>query len=120
MRILELLIVTFIFSNMFIPIIIHIKEKSDKEIREEMARERRWRELMEKKDQEKKRRIEEAERKKLEEKQRKEKELDEWWFDLVHSNEWETQFLPEGWSIFGQTNIQVLNENNVTFSGYKD
>ena len=35
---------------MFIPIFIHIKEKSDKEIREEMARESKWRKMIEEDD----------------------------------------------------------------------
>ena len=95
---------------MIVPIFIHVKEKSDKEIIEEMARERRWKELMEKEEEAKRRSRHEAEQRKIEEKRRKEKELNDWYFNLRYTDEWETQILPDGWNILGQQYIPVLRE----------
>ena len=65
---------------MIIPIFIHVHEKSDKEIREEMERERRWHDAVKR----------EEERKRFE-------------------NPWDYSFLPEGWCIFG-TPLKIVEE----------
>lgn len=93
-----------------IPVFIHIKEKSDEEIMEEMARDAKMREAI-RKDEER-----EAERRRQEkiEKERRNraeaKRIDDEYFNNVRNNPWDYQFLPEGWSIFGQTNITPINE----------
>lgn len=95
---------------MIVPIFIHVKEKSDKEIREEMARERRWRELMEAEEEAKKRREREA----LEEKRRKEREerelAEKKYREALMKDPWDYQFLPEGWDILGQRYFPVITE----------
>ena len=88
-----------------VPIFIHIKEKSDKELREEMKRDARWNKLM--------REEEERERQRKEEEKRlMEKKANEWWWNLENTNEWETRLLPEGWSMFGQQTFQIISERN--------
>jgi len=95
-----------------IPIFIPIREKSDKELREEMERDARWNKMMEKeKEKERQRKLAE-ERKKREKKEQQKRKLEEWYSNLLRTNEWETQILPEGWSIFGQRSFGILTERS--------
>ena len=95
-----------------VPIFIHIKEKSDKELREEMKRDARWNKLMREEEERERQRKEEEKRKKEEEKRLMEKKANEWWWNLENTNEWETRLLPEGWSMFGQQTFQIISERN--------
>ena len=93
-----------------IPIFIYREKKSDKEISEEMKRDSRWHELMEKEEELKRqRKREEEERKRREKKERRERINNEY-EALRKKDEWQTQFMPEGWSVFGQTNFGILEE----------
>ena len=113
---------------MIVPIFIYRDRKSDKELHEEMGRERRWRRLMEAEEEKRERRKRESERcelmRRMEERERAEKEYHE----AERKNPWDYQFLPEGWSIIGQTYIPIISEpyygddefeNNLT-GGYCD
>ena len=93
-----------------VPIFIHIREKSDKELREEMERDARWNKMMREEEERERQRKREEEERKLEEKRRKEREANEWWWNLENTNEWETRLLPEGWSMFGQQSVVVITE----------
>ena len=95
-----------------IPIFIHVHDKSDKEILEEIKRDARWEKMMREEEERERRRKEEEKRKKREEKQTKEKEFNHWWFNQTWENEWDTQILPEGWSIFGQQRFCILTEKS--------
>ena len=97
---------------MIIPIFIPVKEKSDKELREEMALDARWNKLMREEVEREQKRKEEEKQRKEEEKRRKEREDNKWWQELENSNEWETRLLPEGWSPFGQWTFPVIRERN--------
>ena len=96
---------------MIVPIFIYRDRKSNKELHEEMERERRWRRLMEAEEEERKHRKREEEFRELmrrvEERERAEKEYRE----AERKNPWDYQFLPEGWSILGQTHIIPIDEN---------
>ena len=95
---------------MILPIFIHVKEKSDKELREEMERDDRMRKAIEEdeaRERERKRQAEEEKRLKAE-KERKQKEKE--YRAAQEKNPWDFQFMPEGWSIFGQTNITPVND----------
>lgn len=92
----------------FLPI--YVREKSDKELREEMAREAKWRKLMEEDEARLRAREREAKERKRAEKERKEKEANDAYEAIRLKDEWQTQFLPEGWSIFGQRNFGILTE----------
>lgn len=92
----------------FLPI--YIREKSDKELREEIAREARWRRLMEEEEARKRERERKEIERKMAEKRRKEKESNDVYEALRRKDEWQTQFLPEGWNIFGQINFGILIE----------
>lgn len=95
-----------------IPIFIPVYRKTDKELQEEMERDRRWNALMEKEREEQERRKREAElAKKLKIEERR-KKLNEWYEDLKRKDEWDTQFLPEGWTIFGQARFSVITEHS--------
>lgn len=86
-----------------IPIFIHVREKSDKELREEIEREDRWKKILEadrKREEERKRRIEDEKRQKEEDER---KRIDSEYEAEKRKNPWDFQFMPEGWSIFGQT-----------------
>lgn len=87
---------------MLIPIFIHIKEKSDEEIREEMAREAKWRKMIEEDDARRRAREREEREKEEYEKEKRKRVISEEYEQLRHRDEWETLILPEGWSIFGQ------------------
>lgn len=92
----------------FLPI--YIREKSDKELHEEIEREAKWRKLMEEDEARLRAREREAKERKLAEKERKEKEANDAYEALRRKDEWQTQFLPEGWNIFGQINFGILRE----------
>lgn len=85
-----------------VPIFIYKKEKSDKELREEMAREARWRKLIEEDEARRRAREREEKEKKRTERELKEKQANEAYEALRRKDEWQTLLLPEGWSIFGQ------------------
>lgn len=93
-----------------IPIFIHIHEKSDKEIREEMERERRWQKLMEAEEEERRRRKYEKEMRKILERKEEEKRMEQEYFEASRKNPWDYQFLPEGWDMLGQRYIPVITE----------
>jgi len=93
-----------------VPIFIHVHEKSDKEIREEMAMEARMRQsIREDEAREQHRKWVEEERKYREECERK-KRIQEEYEEERRKNPWDFQFLPEGWSPFGQMRIEVIQE----------
>lgn len=92
----------------FIPI--RVREKSEKELREEMERDARWNELTRKEEEKERQKKLAEERKKREEKERQKRKLEEWYSNLLETNEWDTQFMPEGWNIFGQRNFGILTE----------
>lgn len=91
-----------------IPIFIHVHEKSDKELREEMKREARWHKLMEEDEKRKREREYQEKLRKEEEKRKKQEAIEAEYRRMERENPWDFMILPEGWSIFGQTNIQVL------------
>ena len=95
---------------MIVPIFIYRDRKSNKELHEEMERERYWRRLMKAEEEERERRKREEElrelMKRMEEREKVEKEYRE----AERKNPWDYQFLPERWSIFGQTYIRVIND----------
>ena len=94
-----------------IPIFIHIKEKSDKELREEMKQEARWRKIMEEDEAREARRAEE-ERLRAEERR---KVAEHKYFEDCCKDPWDYQFVPEGWSLLGQTYIPVICETDLGF-----
>lgn len=85
-----------------IPIFIHVREKSDKELREEMKRDAEFRRACEEDDRRRKEREEAEKRKKAEEAERKRKAAEDAYYAAKEKNPWDYQFLPEGWTIFGQ------------------
>lgn len=93
-----------------VPIFIPVRQRSDRELQAEMESERRMREAI-RKDEEirERRRREEEERKRVAEEERR-KRLDQEYLDARAKNPWDYQFLPEGWSIFGQRSIRVITE----------
>ena len=93
-----------------IPIFIPVYRKTDKELQEEMERDRRWNALMEKEREEQERRKREAELEKKLKIEEERKKLNDWYEDLRRKDEWDTQFLPEGWTIFGQARFSVITE----------
>lgn len=104
-----------------IPIFIHVHEKSDKEIREEMELDARWKKMMDE-EREKERLCKEKEkRRKLREKEEREREIRRKIELDMHRHPWQYQILPEGWSIFGQRYIGTLpwdGENPQSQKGY--
>lgn len=95
-----------------VPIFIHIREKSDKELREEMERDARWNEMMRKEEEAEIHRRQEEEWQRRLAKMEAERKAQEAWWQLENDDEWETRLLPEGWSPFGQTNFAVIRERN--------
>lgn len=95
-----------------VPIFIHVREKSAKELMEERKSQEMRDRLMEA---EKRREEEKIRRKKLEKaraKEEMEKEAERRYEELRRKDQWQTQFLPEGWTIFGQKSFAVLTELN--------
>lgn len=93
-----------------VPIFIYREKKSDKELREEMARERRWHEIMEKEEELKREERRKEEERKFREEYERQKRLNDEYESIRRKDEWQTQFMPEGWSIFGQRNFGILTE----------
>lgn len=94
---------------MIVPIFIHIHEKSDKELLEEMKRESEWRKMMEqeeRRERERKEREARAKREMEEERRRREEEA---YYAARNKNPWDYSFLPEGWSIFG-TPLMIIKD----------
>lgn len=92
-----------------IPIFIRVKEKSDKELREEM----KWEYRMWKAEQEELARQRERERKEQERKEEErlaeEKRINDEYYKARKANPWDYRFLPEGWSFFGQCVIVPID-----------
>ena len=93
-----------------IPIFIYRDRKSDKELREEWERDRRWRKMMEAEEEERKRRKREEEVRKLLKRIDEEKAAEEAYREAVRKNPWDFQILPEGWSPFGQWYFPIITE----------
>lgn len=89
-----------------IPIFIYVREKSDRELREEMKRDAAW--------EENERRRKERERqekiRKENEKKKREKELNDEYDRMKKENPWDFAFMPGGWSIFGQINFSPISD----------
>ena len=91
-----------------IPIIIYRDRRTTQELRSEAEFDRRIRQHMEEYEAMKRKREEKARHDKLEAKRKQDeavlKELDE----AERMNPWEYRVLPEGWSVFGQREVNVL------------
>ena len=94
-----------------IPIFIYRDRKSDKELREEIARDRRWRELMRAEEERRELREREEKLRKEEEKRKERERVERDYREAVRKNPWDYQFLPEGWSPFGQWYIPIITEH---------
>ena len=95
---------------MIVPIFIPIHHKSDKELREEMAREAKWRKAVEEEERIRKEQEHQRELEKIREKEKRLKELNDEYERNRKKDPWQYQFLPEGWSLLGQTHIEVITE----------
>lgn len=93
---------------MILPIFIHIKEKSEKELREEMEREARWCKMIEEDEARQRAREEKARLDKLEAKRKKEKAIQTEMKRAEQNNPWEFMVLPDGWNMFGQYVIGTI------------
>lgn len=93
-----------------VPIFIHVRERSAKEIHEEYERERRWKRLMEEEEAKKRAAVEAEKRRKLEAKLEAERKADEEWRELMYCDEWQTRILPGGWDLLGQRSTYVITE----------
>ena len=92
-----------------IPIFIHVKEKSDKELREEMKRDyKMWKAEQEDRDRQMARERAEQERKE-QERIDEEKRINDEYYEAKMANPWQYSFLPEGWSFFGQCVITPID-----------
>ena len=69
------------------PVFIHVKEKTDKELLDEMKREAKWRKLMEEEEARMRRAKLEEKNRKEEERRKKEKEANDAWEELRHKDE---------------------------------
>lgn len=105
---------------MIIPIFIYRDRKSDEELHEEWERERRWREMMEAEEEERNRRKREEERRELMRRMEEREKVEKEYREAERKNPWDYQFLPEGWSIFGQTCIPVINDYGYVCNGSED
>lgn len=85
-----------------VPIIIYRDRKSDKEIHEEMRREREWRELMEKEEAKRHAAEERKRRERLRAKLAREEALRKEIQEAERRNPWEFRVLPDGWGLLGQ------------------
>lgn len=90
----------------FIP----IREKSEKDRREEMEREERWRKAIEEDERRRKEREYRIKCEKEKEEINRIKKLEKEYEEARRKDPWQYQFMPEGWSIFGQTNFNVITE----------
>ena len=104
----------------FIPIFIYEDRPSKEELRREAERDRRMRDAI-RKDEERERRRKALElwTKKCEEAEKR-KKLEEEYYEAERKNPWDFQFLPEGWSILGQTYIPVINDYGYAYDGNED
>ena len=93
-----------------IPIFIHVREKSEKELREEMERDERMRKAIEEDEARERERKRRAEFEKQKQKEAERKRIDDEYYAERRKNPWDFQFMPEGWSIFGQTFFGPISE----------
>ena len=102
---------------MIVPIIIYRDRKTKEELQEEAARDRRIRNaIREEEEREKRRKSLEEWVKKSKEAEEK-KKLEDEYYEAKKKNPWDYQFLPEGWSILGQTYIPVINDYGYVYDG---
>ena len=96
---------------MIVPIIIYRDRPTKEELQREAERERRMRDaIREEEEREKRRKALEEWIKKSKEAEKK-KKLEDEYYEARKKNPWDYQFLPEGWSILGQTYIAPIDEN---------
>ena len=95
---------------MILPIFIHVKEKSEKELREEMERDARMHKAIEEDEARKRERERLAEFEKQQKIEAERKRLEDEYYKAKEENPWDFQFMPEGWSIFGQTYITPIDD----------
>jgi hypothetical protein len=95
---------------MILPIFIHVREKSEKELREEMERDARMRKAIEKDEARERERKRLAEFEKQQKIKAERKRLEDEYYKAKEENPWDFQFMPEGWSIFGQTYITPIDD----------
>lgn len=93
-----------------IPIFIYRNRKSDKELHEEMERERRWRKMKEAEEESRIRREREEALRESMEREARRKKAEEEYREAERKDPWDFQFLPEGWSIFGQRHFPTITE----------
>ena len=105
---------------MIVPIFIYRDRKSDKELHEEMERERYWRRLIEAEKEERERHKREEELRELMRRMEEREKAEREYHEAERKNPWDYQFLPEGWSIFGQTYIPVINAYGHVYVGSED
>ena len=93
-----------------IPIFIYRERKTDEELRAERERDERFRKAVE--EDERRRRERDARiRWEKEQKRREEQEMADAQYRVAMKENWlDYQILPEGWSIFGQTNMGIVRE----------
>lgn len=91
-----------------IPIFIHIHEETDEQRRRRWAREDELRDREREEERREEEKLRQERLRKEEEKRQREKRLNDEYYKMKNENPWDFMILPEGWSIFGQTNIQVL------------
>lgn len=95
---------------MIVPIFIYRDRPSKEELREEAERDRRMRDaIREDEERERRRKALELWAKKCEEAEKR-KKLEDEYYEARRKNPWDYQFLPEGWSIIGQTYIPIISE----------
>lgn len=94
----------------FIPI--YREKKSDKELLEEMERDARFRKAVEEDERRERERKEREKRQKEEEKEERRRKAEKEYYDARMKDPWDFSILPEGWSIFGQQNFNVITEIN--------
>ena len=95
---------------MIVPIFIHVREKSDKELREEMERDARMRKAIEEDEARERERKRQAEFEKQQKIEAERKRQEDEYYKAREKNPWDYQFLPEGWSILGQTDITPIDD----------
>lgn len=93
-----------------ISIFIHVREKSEKELREEMERDARMRRAIEEDEARERERKRLAEFEKQQKIEAERKRLNDEYYKAREENPWDFQFLPEGWSILGQTYITPIKD----------
>lgn len=96
-----------------IPIFIHVRERSNKEILADIKREAKWRELIEEDERRKREREEKRKRMEREKEEERQRKIEEEYWILEMEDQWQTRILPEGWSIWGQTSFPIIREHYV-------